>query len=204
VRTGCGSGRSRRDGRIKREREEDSDSEGCELGDVDALKRRMLKVLAAGGAGSMWVGTAAAQKAQSDRAGGDLPGEGRGAGGRGRGFHPERDIPTQDGRPIPLTLYTSQLALHPDQDRAIFTTAIFDEGLQLYVADGISEPADPPTAVYRLTDADELVAAIEWLPDNYIEYDRGFVRYKRKLPPSHIVFEPSVVKEPSVEGVKSL
>lgn len=166
-------------------------------------KRALLAAIAsAGGLSTTGLPVAATGDESEDTGGGDQPGEGPGQDGRGRGRYPIVDLGQLTG--VALSRYAIEVALHPNHDRAAFTSVVFDEGWRLYLAEEVSSPSDPPAQVRRVTDSQDLVAALQWSKDNRLQYDRGFTRYERKIPPSHKEYARTVVAELSFAGVNSL
>lgn len=104
----------------------------------------------------------------------------------------------------PISDYAAELAFHPNQRRAAITTGAFGDDFQLYVVQRVADETSVADAAWRITDSDGIAGAMEWTRNNRLEYDDAFKRYRRKLPPSHKVFDRRVVEEVSFEGVNGL
>lgn len=166
-------------------------------------KRQLLKVIGSAGALSVTANGALASSAnQEEDDNGDHPGSGPGRDGRGRGEYPQ--IPDDEVPDVPLSNYATQVAFHPNHDRAVFSTAALGGGFNLYHAQGVESPDSSAESIRQITDSDELELAPELSQNNLLRYDQGYVRYERELPPSNRVFEPTVIQDPSFEGVNSL
>lgn len=175
--------------------------------EISFHKRRLLQAIGTGVVLSASSQTALAGPDKGDgnddqNDGGDLPGDGPGKGGRGRGEYPK--VPKDEAPTVPISDLATQIAYHPNHDRAIFTTAAWGEMFELYVAHDVSGPESTSSEIWRLTETTEPVLAPEFLKHNRIRYNRDFTRYERKLPPSNKVYESKIIEEYSTRGVDSL
>lgn len=175
---------------------------------IDIGKRHLLRAIGGSGFASMTAtGALASGKSGDDtggsnNGGGDHSGTGPGEDGRGRGEFPK--IPDEKVPDAPVSSYATQIALHPNHDRAALSTAVFADVFELYVAEGVEDRDSVANALWRITDSDDLELAPAWRKENLLQYNQGFVRYERKLPPSNKVFESRVIEDPSFAGVNSL
>lgn len=168
---------------------------------VELRKRRLLRAIGSGVLVSTGAESVLASPGPGDE-GTDLPGDGPGKNGRGRGEYPK--IPEGGTPTVPISAVATQIAYHPNHDRAIFTSAVFDERFELYVAEGVDGPAATSDDIWLLTDTERPVLAPEFLKNNRIRYNRNLTRYERKLPPSNKVYESEIIEENSLVGVNSL
>ena len=163
-------------------------------------KRRWLKLLCASVTFNSTADVVSASDSHGE--GSHLPGDGPGRGGRGRGEYPK--LSEEETPPVPIAEVALQISYHPNQDRAVFSAGSFGDGLELYVAEGVSGEADTSSDIWLLTDTDGPVLAPELTNDNLLKYNTDFTRFERRFPPSNRMFESEVIEEDSVQGVNSL
>jgi len=99
----------------------------------------------------------------------------------------------------------TQIAFHDAQSRAAFISAAFEKGIELYVAEGVREKDDVPSAVYQITtDSVGGVYNPTWERGNRLSFQRNLSRYSLKIPPSYKVLEHKMEKENVVDVERTL
>jgi hypothetical protein len=86
----------------------------------------------------------------------------------------------------PLEQIGSQINIHDEQDRAAFISAALEEGIELYVAEGVEEKSEIPREVYKIT-ANSVGGAFapRWKEGNKLTFTRGLKQYEMSLPRSY-------------------
>jgi len=102
---------------------------------------------------------------------------------------------------VPLRAIAAGARKHPSQNRIAFVTAAFGDGIQLYIAENISNVDGTPTEIYQITENSKTgVYEPRWKHGNRIEYVNDFIRYQRKVPRSYIAFEEKNIEKQVVKN----
>lgn len=166
-------------------------------------KRKLLRVIGSTGCLSITANSALASTKDPDESNnGEQSGSGNGSNGREREEYPQ--IPDEEVPDVPISDYATQIAFHPNHDRVAFSTAVFNDSFELYVAEGVDDQDSAAEAIWQITDSERMELAPEWFQNNRIQYNQGYVRYERRLPPSNKIHAPTIIEDPSLEGVNSL
>lgn len=95
----------------------------------------------------------------------------------------------------------SQYTKQPNHDRIAFSTTVFDQGYELYLADGVSSVEDVPSNVYQITSDTKIgVSDITWKHGNRLRFWRDATLYELKLPQSNKAFNAEPIQERAVPG----
>lgn len=156
---------------------------------VKKRRRTLLKKIGAASAASSMAGVASAKKDS-----------------KGRERRTEKDGRFNEITEVSESLdrLTNDYDFHPAQDRAAFVSASFGQGIELYVAEGVSSLSEVPSNVYQISD--DLVGGAfdpEWEKGNRLSYQQNLSRVSVKVPRSykkleHKVEEESVLDEDSM------
>jgi len=113
-----------------------------------------------------------------------VPGVATGQPDRARG-RPERYETVAANHPI--RRIGTQIAFHDSHERAAFVSAVFSEGIELYVAEDVQEPGDVPSNIYRIT-SDSMIGSFKpsWEKPNEISFAHDLRRERIRVPRSYI------------------
>lgn len=104
-----------------------------------------------------------------------------------------------------LGIIGNQITFHHSQDRAAFISAAFEDGIELYVAEDVSDETDIPRIVYQITS--ETVGGVfdpEWERGNTLSFQKNLSRYSVKVTRSYKVLEHKMTKENVIDVEKTL
>lgn len=87
-----------------------------------------------------------------------------------------------------------RIAEDPKHNRIAFVTNVFEQGLELYLADGVESRDETASEIFQITSGSSIgVMDLVWDNRNRLEYWNDGKIYQLKLTPSNKIFEPNQI-----------
>jgi hypothetical protein len=87
-----------------------------------------------------------------------------------------------------------RIAEDPKHNRIAFVTNAFEQGLELYLADGVKSIDETASEIFQITSGSAVgTMDLTWDNRNQLEYWNDGKMYQLKLPPSNKIFEPNQI-----------